>query len=137
MWGLCTFLVYWRVHFREDKELRRGFKGENGMWEIPEGLIYGWFYVWPIMITCSYFFKWPIDDKIWGFLEGILYVALGVRGAMEGAKIIKRGSGSYSSSSSVESESTAADGSGTIKSKTTSVTSEEKKAPEPENPPAG
>jgi hypothetical protein len=86
---MCTFLVYWRVHFRENKELIRGFKGDNGFWEAPEAIIYGWFWLWPLMITTAYFLQWPIPDQIWDFLEIILYVALGIRGVMETAKVIK------------------------------------------------
>lgn len=106
IWIICTGGVYRFVHFREDRELRRGFKGENGMWEAPEAIIYGWFWVWPIMITTSYLFQWVIPDQIWEFLEIILYVALGIRGVMEGAKIIKRGNGSHSSTTTTTSPTT-------------------------------
>lgn len=89
IWCLATGLIYWNVHFKHRKDIFIGFKGENGLLEIPEGIVYAWFWAWPFMLTTSYFFQWPIEAQIWSFLEIILYVALGIRGAMETAKILK------------------------------------------------
>jgi hypothetical protein len=89
-WSLMTFIVYF-VLFREDKELRRGLKGEDQKWQLPEAIGYGFIYLLPGILTTAFFLAWKIQPEIMYIIDIILLSALGIRGAIQGVKTWKNG----------------------------------------------
>ncbi len=88
-WLLMMLIVY-GIIFREDKEIRRGFKGDNDNWELPEGIGYAFLYILPGLLISAFFLKWKIDHEVMLIVEACLLSALGIRGALDGVKHWKK-----------------------------------------------
>lgn len=92
-WLIMMLLIYF-ILFREDKEIRRGFKGDNENWELPEAIGYAFLYLLPGVLISAFFLKWQIDEKVMFIIDTILLAALGIRGAIDGVKHWKKGTDS-------------------------------------------
>lgn len=90
VWSAMTTIVY-IILLREDKEIRRGLKGSDKEWQLPEAIGYGFIYILPGILLTAFFLAWQIDPKVMYLIEIILLSALGVRGAIQGVKTWKNG----------------------------------------------
>ncbi len=87
---LMMMIIAYGILFREDKKIREGFKGENNLWELPEGIGYSFLYILPGILLSSFFLKWTIDERVMWIIDACLLSALGIRGTIDGIKHWKK-----------------------------------------------
>lgn len=86
---LASAYIHFKVHYQHGDEIARGLKGENGMWEAPEVVIYIWMYLWPPVIMANLFLGITLGDQEWDFMKTILWSVFGFKSVSEGIKAWK------------------------------------------------
>lgn len=110
---VCGAISITWVHLYHKKDVVKGLKGQNGLWEAPEWIIYQFTWLFPHMVMADQFLGLHASDFAWWFMLGLLLFALTGRFGLEWLLAFKSGA------SKVEESTT------TIQQKNTTVTKEE------------
>lgn len=89
---VCGAVTMTWIELANRDELRRGLKGENGLWEAPEWIIYKFGWLFPHMIMADQFLGLKASDFAWWFMLGLLLFALTGRFGLQWLLAFKNGS---------------------------------------------
>jgi len=76
-------IYYVYMHSKHDKEIVRGLKGENGMWEAPEAVVYYWLQLMPPIVCADAFLGLSMTDGMQYIFTLILFFAIMGRAGVE------------------------------------------------------
>jgi hypothetical protein len=76
-----TYYIY--LHFKHDKEIVRGLKGDNQSWEAPEVVIYFWIQSFPFILFGDAFLGLHLSDGMMVVFTLILLFAIMGRAGVE------------------------------------------------------
>lgn len=106
--GLLLFIgstfIMTGVHIYFLKEWREGLKGVNGYWEGPEILLYICLWLFPPMVSASFFLQLKVDDMVWWVFTACLFFGLTGRWGLEWLLAFKGGSNQVISTTKTETE---------------------------------
>lgn len=78
---LCGVLYYTYLHRKHDSEITKGLKGENGLWESPELVIYYWLQAFPFILFGDAFLGLHLSEgMMWIFLLILFFAIMGRAG---------------------------------------------------------
>ncbi|MGC3945375.1 MAG: hypothetical protein QM762_12815 [Chryseolinea sp.] len=72
---LISMLMITIVHFHFRKQWAEGLKGDNGLWEAPEMLLYLCLWLIPSMIYADIFLKRQASDIVWYAVMAFVFYA--------------------------------------------------------------
>lgn len=85
--GLLLYLLgmvyYSYIHWRHDKEMVKGLKGDNGLWEAPEAVVYYWLQSFPPILFADAFLGLILSDGMMIVFTLILLFAIMGRAGVE------------------------------------------------------
>jgi hypothetical protein len=90
MTGIILYIAHAVLFFflgrKYGKELIDGLKGDNGKWEAPEVIIAVCILLLIIVALANLFLNFDVTAQLWGSIDFILLVSLGVHGAIKHKK---------------------------------------------------
>lgn len=88
---VCGAVTMTWVQLHWKNEVVRGLKGENGLWEAPEWIIYLFTWLFPHMVMADQFLGLKASDFAWWFMIGLLMFALTGRFGLQWLLAFKSG----------------------------------------------
>lgn len=88
---VCGAVTMTWVQLHWKNEVVRGLKGENGLWEAPEWIIYLFTWLFPHMVMADQFLGLKASDFAWWFMIGLLMFALTGRFGLQWLLAFKNG----------------------------------------------
>lgn len=77
----CLYYMY--LHRKHDNEFAKGLKGENGLFEAPEQVIYYWLQAFPFILFGDAFLGLVMSDSMTWIFILILFFAIMGRAGLE------------------------------------------------------
>lgn len=88
---ICGSITMTWIQLHHKKDVVIGLKGDNGMWESPEWLVYQASWLFPQMIMASGFMNVNFPGEVWLFMGGIVMFGLTGRWGLEWLLSIRSG----------------------------------------------
>ncbi len=86
---ILGMVYYTYLHRKHDGEVVRGFKGENGLWEAPEYVVYIWVQSFPFVLFADQFLGLSLSDGMEYIFTLVLFFAIMGRAGIELMPILK------------------------------------------------
>lgn len=80
---LTGMFYYAYLHCKHDKEMVKGLKGDNGLWEAPEAVVYYWLQAFPFILFADAFLGLILSDGMMIVFTLILLFAIMGRAGVE------------------------------------------------------
>lgn len=103
---VCGAITVTWVQIANKAEVQRGLKGENGLWEAPEWIIYLFTWLFPHMVMADQFLGLKASDFAWWFMLGLLLFALTGRFGLQWLLAFKSGSSKVEESTTIVNKTT-------------------------------
>jgi len=103
---IASTLIMTGVHLFFRKEWTAGLKGVNGLWEGPEIVLYICLWLFPPMISASFFLQLKVEAIVWYVFVACLFFGLTGRFGLEWLLAFKSGASQVTSTISTREEKT-------------------------------